>query len=258
MISQLLSSPQHLQPAVQGVFGLVVGSFLALISVRLPRSEPVVGGRSICRACSKPLRVWELIPVISWVIQRGKCHSCKSEISPRYPAIEFGCAGLGIWAGYWAPGWGGLMGALLVWQLVLIAVIDAEHFWLPRVLTVPLTASGLLAAWLIEPGELSSRLIGAAVGFASLWILAWSYRRLRGREGLGGGDPHLFAGVGAWLGWFALPTVLVWGCLAGLAMVICQLALRRVTHLETRLPFGSFLAIGAWITWLWGPLGGAP
>lgn len=258
MISELLSGPQYLQLAVQGVFGLVIGSFLALVSVRLPRSELVVRGRSACRTCLKPLRAWELIPVISWVIQRGRCRACEGEISPRYPAIELACAGLGIWAGYWAPGCGGLMGALLAWQLVLIAVIDAEHFWLPRVLTVPLTTSGLLAAWLIEPGELSSSLIGAAVGFASLWILAWSYRRLRGRDGLGGGDPHLFAGIGAWLGWFALPTVLVWGCLAGLATVICLRAIGRLTHLETRLPFGSFLAFGAWTTWLCGPLGGAP
>ncbi|WP_366855556.1 A24 family peptidase [Brevundimonas sp.] len=148
-----------------------------------------------------------------------------------------------------------MAGAVLAWQLLLIAIIDAEHFWLPDVLTLPLLGTGLAAAALIEPHLLVDRLIGAVAGFVSLWLVALLYRSLRGREGLGGGDPRLFAGIGAWVGWAALPTVLVWACLAGLSVALVGAARVRRLDLIQRLPFGTFLAIGAWLAWLFGPLG---
>ena len=243
------------QPFVQGALGLLIGSFLALVSVRLPAGEPIVRARSTCRSCGRKLSPLELVPVLSWVVQRGRCAGCGARVSPRYPLIELGAAALGVWAALAAPGWVGLAGAVLAWQLLLIAVIDAEHFWLPDVLTLPLVATGLGAAWLLEPHLLGERAIGAVAGFISLWLVAWVYRRVRGREGLGGGDPRLFAGVGAWVGWIALPTVLVWACLAGFAVIAAMLAGGRKAGLSARLPFGTFLAIGAWLAWLFGPLG---
>jgi len=98
-------------------------------------------------------------------------------------------------------------------------------------------------------------LIGAAVGFGGLWLLAFLYRRVRGRDGLGGGDPFLLGAIGAWVGWAGLPSVLLWASAAGLAVVAAKLVLRRPVASADRLPFGVFLAVGAWMTWLYGPLG---
>lgn len=243
------------QPWWQGALGLLIGSFMALVSVRLPAGEPWVASRSKCRSCQRLLSPLELVPVLSWAGLRGRCAGCGARVSARYPLIELGAAGLGVWAALAAPGWLGLAGAVLAWQLLLIAVIDAEHFWLPDVLTLPLLATGLIAAWLLEPHLLGERAIGAVAGFVSLWLVAWTYRRVRGREGLGGGDPRLFAGIGAWVGWIALPTVLVWACLAGFAAVAAMLAGGRKAGLGARLPFGTCLTIGAWLAWLFGPLG---
>lgn len=145
--------------------------------------------------------------------------------------------------------------ALLGWQLVLIALVDGEHFWLPDWLTWPLAATGIAAAWAGGPTPLPDTLIGAAVGFGSLWLLGEVYRRVRGRQGLGGGDPFLLGALGAWVGWMGLPSVLLLAALAGLAVVLAKVLLRRPVSGEDRLPFGVFLAIGGWLTWLYGPLG---
>jgi len=98
-------------------------------------------------------------------------------------------------------------------------------------------------------------LIGAAAGFGVLWLLALIYKRLRGRDGLGGGDPFLLGAIGAWVGWMGLPSVLLWASLSGLSVVAAKVVLRRPVAGTDRLPFGVFLAIGAWLTWLYGPLG---
>jgi leader peptidase (prepilin peptidase)/N-methyltransferase len=145
--------------------------------------------------------------------------------------------------------------ALLGWQLLLIAVVDAEHFWLPDRLTLPLIGTGLIATALLARGLPWPQILGAVMGFGLLWLLAWLYRRVRGRDGLGGGDPILFAGAGAWVGWTGLPSVLLWACATGLCVVLWRLLRRRPVRGEDRLPFGTFLALGVWLTWLYGPLG---
>ena len=144
---------------------------------------------------------------------------------------------------------------MLGWQLLLIALIDAENFWLPDELTLPLIASGLIATAVIAHGWPVAQIIGAVVGFVLLWGLAAAYKRLRGRDGLGGGDPILFAGAGAWVGWTGLPTVLLWACAVGFSIVLTLLITRRTVAMTDRLPFGTFLAVGIWLTWLYGPLG---
>lgn len=145
--------------------------------------------------------------------------------------------------------------ALLGWQLLWIAVVDAEHFWLPDWLTLPLALSGLATAALLENWTLANAIAGAAAGFLLLWLLARAYRWLRGREGLGGGDPFLLAGLGAWTGWIGLPSVLLWSSLAGLSVVLAQVMAGQKVSGTDRLPFGVFLAIGGWLTWMLGPLG---
>lgn len=175
----------------------------------------------------------------------------------RLPMLALGGAVLGVWSGlgHASPA-GAILSALFGWQLLLIAVVDAEHFWLPDRLTFPLAATGLVAAALLEEHRLVDAVIGASAGFAVLWALAVAYRRVRGRDGLGGGDPFLLGAIGAWVGWEGLPAVLLWAGLAGLSVVAGRAAGGRPLSAADRLPFGVFLAIGGWLTWSLGPLVG--
>lgn len=241
---------------LMGLLGLTIGSFIAAVTVRLPRDEDIVMGRSRCMSCERQLAAWQLVPVLSWLAQRGRCGWCGAAISPRYILIELAAGAVGVWATFAGSGW--LMigaSAVLGWQLLLIAVIDAEHFWLPDVLTWPLAATGLVAGALIVGGWPFDQVIGVVVGFGLLWGLAWLYKRVRNRDGLGGGDPFLFAAAGAWVGWMGLPSVLLWACAVGFSIVLTLLITRRTVRATDRLPFGTFLAVGIWLTWLYGPLG---
>jgi leader peptidase (prepilin peptidase)/N-methyltransferase len=205
-------------PALAGVLGLVAGG----LSTRLPSPQ-------------SPARpTWR-----------------------RWTAMGLASVLLGVWSGL-AVDWPlAVVGAPLAVALLLIAVIDAEHFWLPNILTLPLGAAGLAASAFIGPGSFVDHLIGAVLGFAVLAGLAALYKRLRGRDGLGGGDARLLAAIGAWVGWAGLPSVVVWASLAGLSWVLARIVARRAPSLDTALPYGTYLAIGAWLTWLYGPLGRA-
>jgi len=241
-----------------GLLGLIFGSFIAAVTVRMPRDEDIVLARSRCMSCGQPLKPWHLVPVFSWLIQRGKCAMCGAAVSPRYILIECSAAAVGIWAALSGSGdliWT-IATAALGWQLLLIALIDAENFWLPDELTLPLIATGLIASAVLASGWPIPQIIGAIAGFAGLWLIALAYQRLRDRQGMGSGDPILFAGVGAWVGWQGLPTALLWACAAGFSIVLTLLITRRGVSATDRLPFGTFLAIGLWLTWLYGPLGG--
>lgn len=174
----------------------------------------------------------------------------------RYGLMALGAAGLGVWAALAQPTpLAAVLTALLGWQLLLISVIDAEHFRLPDQLTLPLLATGGLAAVLLDHTAPLDALVGAAAGFASLWLLAFAYRRLRGREGLGDGDPFLLAAGGAWVGWIGLPGVLLWASAAGLSLVAARVLVGKKVSAADRLPFGPCLAVGIWLTWLLGPPG---
>lgn len=165
-------------------------------------------------------------------------------------------AAVGAWAALAQPTpLAAVLTALLGWQLLVIAVIDAEHFLLPDQLTLPLLATSGLAALLLDQTAPLDAVIGAAVGFAGLWLLAFAYHRLRGREGLGDGDPILLAAGGAWVGWIGLPSVLLWASAAGLSFVAARLLTGGKVSGEDRLPFGPCLAAGIWLTWILGPLG---
>lgn len=247
--------PALLAAALTGL-GLIAGSFLGLVSLRFPAGEPLVMGRSRCGGCGAPLAPWRLIPLLSYALSRGRCADCGARIPIRYPLIEAGCAAIGLWAALSQPTLAAAaLTALLGWQLLLIAVVDAEHFWLPDRLTLPLLAGGLAAAAVLDRPLLADAVIGAAAGFAGLWLLAVAYRRLRGREGLGGGDPFLLAAGGAWVGWQGLPSVLLWAAASGLSLVAARALTGRAVSGADRIPFGVFLAAGVWLTWLYGPLG---
>jgi len=175
----------------------------------------------------------------------------------RVRLLALACPTLAVWAQLVHPGAAGVLGALLAWQLLLLALLDAEQFWLPLPLTLTLVATGLLAQAASGPDALTTGAIGAAAGWAALTAVALAYRRLRGREGLGGGDAWLLAGGGAWAGWMALPTMLVWAAMGGLAAVAALALAGRPVGRTQHLPFGVALAVGIWLAWLYGPIGRA-
>ncbi len=174
----------------------------------------------------------------------------------RYALMALAAAAIGVWAALVrATPLDAVLTALLGWQLLLIAVIDGEHFRLPDRLTLPLLATGGLAALLLDQTAPLDALVGAAAGFAGLWLLALAYRGLRGRDGLGDGDPILLAAGGAWVGWIGLPSVLLWASAAGLSLVAARLVVGKRVSATDRMPFGPCLAAGIWLTWMLGPLG---
>lgn len=242
--------------ALAVALGPAIGSFIGLVSRRWPQGRPIAVGRSACEGCGRPLAVVDLVPVVSFAVLGGRCRTCRAPIARRYFALEVACALLPLWAGLVHPGPQALVGAVLAWQLVLLALLDAEHFWLPRAATLTLAATGLAFSALAGLDDAISSLIGGAAGYLALAVTAALYRRVRHRDGLGAGDAYMLAGAGTWVGWIGVPTTLLWAGLAGLSLVAAGLIAGRRMKADHRLPFGVFLAAGAWLTWLYGPLGG--
>lgn len=232
-----------------GVLGAIVGSFLATLVIRWPHDRSVIAGRSACDGCRRTLRAWELVPLVSALASRGRCRSCGAAIDSRHWHIELGCAVLGVTSGFAAPGPVGVAGAVFGWLLLTLAALDVAEFWLPDVLTGALAAAGIVAA-VVAPPEWPDRLIGGIAGFASLWLIAFAYRRLRGREGLGGGDPKLLGAIGLWLGWAMLPFVLLLACLVGLGSVLAKRMRGQRVKATDPIPFGALMAIAAYPVWL--------
>jgi leader peptidase (prepilin peptidase)/N-methyltransferase len=236
-----------------GLAGLIIGSFIAALTSRWPQGHSIAAGRSRCDVCDAVLGPLELVPVISYAVQHGKCRHCGTTIAPRYPAIEIAAAGIGAASLALHPGAYGLAGAGFGWALLTLLVLDVEHMWLPDLLTFPLALAGLVISFALSMPVLDS-LIGAAAGWASLAGIAFAYKSMTGRTGMGGGDPKLFAAIGAWLGWFALPFVLVFAAILGLSLVLLDRASGRPVTRHSRVPFGAMLAAAAWPLWLAGPL----
>lgn len=236
--------------AAGALLGAIVGSFLATVLIRWPQGQSALGGRSACDTCAAPLHARDLVPVLSFLIARGRCRQCGARIDPRHLGIELAAAMVGA-AALVAHGWplGGVT-AVFGWWLLLLIALDAEHHWLPDALTLPLIPLGLVFGWANFGPPLPDRAIGAAAGGIGLWLIATLYRLVRGRDGMGGGDPKLLAGLGAWLGWMQLPFVLLG---AGVLGLIAALAMRSRGHAvvaTTRLPLGALLALAAWPLWL--------
>ena len=230
--------------------GAVVGSFLAVVLMRWPSGRSALRGRSSCDGCGAPLSAMDLVPILSFAALRGRCRRCGGAIDKRQPLLELIGALLGLVALLAHPGLGGLVTALLGWWLLLLAALDAQHHWLPDRLTLPLILAGLAVAGLGIGPSFEQRLIGGAVGFVALWAIGLGYRMLRGREGLGGGDPKLLAGLGAWLGWQQLPLILVGAGLLGIASLLLARSRGRAISATDRLPLGALMAVAAWPLWL--------
>jgi leader peptidase (prepilin peptidase)/N-methyltransferase len=240
-------------------WGLVVaapfiGSFVGVLIDRLPARRPLVWARSRCGHCDAVLAPRDLVPLASWLATRGRCRHCGVRVGWFYPAVEVAALGIAIVSLTADRGLDAWVDAALGWWLLALAWIDWRHLILPDLLTLPLIALGLAAAWVLAPGELWDRVAGAACGYLGLWLVAWAYRRLRGREGLGLGDAKLLAAAGGWVGASGLPSVLAGAAIAGLATAGGLMATGTRLDRHSALPFGPFLAAATWLVWLLGPI----
>jgi leader peptidase (prepilin peptidase) / N-methyltransferase len=231
-----------------------IGSFLGTLIVRLPEGKPVALGRSACPHCGHVLAPYELVPFASWIAQRGRCRSCGARVSLFYPGIELAALGIAGWAATVTQGAPFLFSCVLGWILLVLAVTDVRTLRLLDVMVIALAIAGLAATFVLSPASLTDHLIGGAVGLAALAGLAWLYRALRGRDGLGFGDAKLFGAAGLWIGWQGLPSLLVIASFGGLIAALALLVRNRSLRADTRIPFGPFLALGLWTVWLYGPL----
>ena len=227
-----------------GVLGLVVGSFLNVCIYRLPRGQSVNWPASRCTTCDRSLAWYENIPVVSWVVLRGRCRTCGERISVMYPIVEAITAAMFI-AGYFIYGWTPLLAVRLAFTcaMIVLFVIDLQHYLLPNVITVPGIVIGFALSLVLPPGWKAS-LIGLIAGGGLLFAIAEAWYRFRGIEGLGMGDVKMLAMIGAFLGWKLMLVTLVLSSFAGSLIGVGAIALGR-GGMKSMLPFGTFLAVGA-------------
>jgi len=262
------------------ILGLVIGSFLNVVIYRLPKMldngwfcecrellvdelKPVEEKKieptltlskpaSTCPKCGHKIKVWENIPVISWLVLKGKCSACANPISVRYPIIESltGIASL-IIAMHFGVSWQTLFMLVLTWSLITLTMIDADKMILPDQITLPLVWLGLILGLNGVFISIEQAVIGAIVGYMSLWSIFWLFKLITGKDGMGYGDFKLFAVFGAWFGWELLPLLILMASLVG-AIVGISLMMFKNHQGSKPIPFGPYLAVAGWITALWG------
>lgn len=222
------------------LFGAIIGSFLATIVVRWPNGQSATVGRSRCDRCGRTIAARDLVPLISALLRRGRCRHCGARIDPLHWRIELIAAVIGASALAASPDLQGVAVGLFGLLLLPLAVLDWRHFWLPDRLVLALAVAGLPGGAALGVA-LPDQLIGGLAGFASLWLVAEGYRRLRGRTGLGQGDPKLMGAIGLWLGWQWLAPLLA--AAAGAGLVLAVAGRRKASD---PFPFGTMLALTAW------------
>jgi leader peptidase (prepilin peptidase)/N-methyltransferase len=252
--------------------GLCVGSFLNVVIYRLPlmlhrqwqaearhilqgqdppsEAEPfnLMVPRSRCPSCRRPIRVWENVPVVSWIALRGRCAGCGNRIGIRYPLVEVltGFLTLAMLALFGFTG-AGLAALLFTWTLLALTFIDYDTQLLPDQLTLPLLWLGLLVNVQDTFTDTDSALIGAAAGYLFLWSTYWAFKLVTGREGMGYGDFKLLGAIGAWLGWQVLPATVLIAAGVGLLYALATSVLGQRESSQP-IPFGPFLAIAGWVS----------
>lgn len=232
----------------------IAGSFVGVLIRRLPQGRPVGWARSECDSCKRSLSFTDLIPIASYVTLRGRCAACYAPIGPFHLVIELAAVAVAVSAALIHRDFAWLSTAcLLGWTLLALAWIDAEHMRLPDALTLPLVAAGLTTKALLAPEQLAESVLGAVIGYLSFRAVAVIYRVLRKRDGLGGGDAKLLSAVGAWVGWAALPDVVLLAAVCGLGLVAIKQATVTAAGGRTAIiPFGPCLALASWTIYLFG------
>jgi leader peptidase (prepilin peptidase) / N-methyltransferase len=254
--------------------GLCVGSFLNVVIYRLPKImqrdwevqcaelrgekppalEPfnLALPRSHCPACAQPITALQNIPLVSYIVLRGKCAACGVRISPRYPLVE-ALSGLAAAYAAWHFGFGlaALAAIAFLWCMIALSFIDFDTQLLPDSITLPLVWAGLLLNLANTYVDLGSAVIGASAGYLSLWCVYWGFRIVTGKEGIGFGDFKLLAAVGAWLGWQMLPLVVLASSMVG-AIVGISLMLFAKHGRNVPIPFGPYLAVAGAFALFWG------
>jgi len=276
-LSVLVAGPGNVAASLAAaLFGLVIGSFLNVVIHRLPKmmqreSENYIAQesgnppphtdrynlctpRSCCPHCGWQINAMQNIPVVSYLVQRGKCAQCQAPISKRYPTVELltgVLSGLLIWR--FGIGVAGLSALVFTCFLIAMTFIDADTQLLPDDLTLPLLWLGLL---INIPGTfvpLKDAVIGAAAGYLTLWAVYWAFKLTTGKEGMGYGDFKLLAALGAWLGWTMLPVIILLSSVVGAVIGIALIALARRGR-DIPIPFGPYLATAGLIALLYGEI----
>ncbi len=281
---ELFAQSAPLFIAVVFTFALVIGSFLNVVIHRLPiimerdwreqadelTNTPseldlpegrfdLVMPRSRCPSCGAPITAWQNVPVISYLLLRGRCANCRQSISARYPLVELMTAILAATcAWHFGVSWEALMAIVLTLTLVPISMIDADTQLIPDSIVLPLLWLGL-AMSLFHPMADSDTLfiapthaiVGAMAGYLSLWSIYWLFKLITGKEGMGYGDFKLLAALGAWLGWQQLPIIIMMSAVVGMVINV-TLIVARGKDRNMPIPFGPYLATAGWITMLWG------
>jgi leader peptidase (prepilin peptidase) / N-methyltransferase len=244
MTTMLAELPPALAIAIVTMFGAVLGSFLNVCIYRLPLGKSVVWPASACTKCGRELLWYENIPILSWAVLRGRCRTCATPISVRYPLIEAITAAM-FGLAWWYFGPGPLLVSRIIFgcALIVLFAIDLEHHLLPNVITLPGIVIGFAFSFLTEPGWEAS-LIGLIAGGGALYTIAELYYRVRKEEGLGMGDVKMLAMIGAFLGWKLALLTLMLASFAGTIIGLLLIVTRR-GGMKYALPFGTFLALGA-------------
>jgi len=272
--------------AVVFAFALVIGSFLNVVIYRLPimmerewrehceelKRTPsdhelpsgrfdLIVPRSRCPSCGTTIKAWQNIPVVSYLLLGGRCAMCKESISARYPVVELTTAILAtVCAWHFGPGMEAVMAIVLTLALVPVTMIDADTKLIPDSIVLPLMWLGL-ALSLFHPVAGADTLfiapqdaiVGAMAGYLSLWSVYQLFKLVTGKEGMGYGDFKLLAALGAWLGWQALPMIILMSAIVGALVGLTLMALNRHER-SVPMPFGPYLAAAGWITMLWGDI----
>ena len=281
----LLAPSAVMLVGLTAVLGLIIGSFLNVVILRLPRMMALEWERecaeigaeggdmaapvppeeapeahplslshppSTCPHCGARIAPWDNVPVVSWLLLRGRCRSCKGTISVRYPLIEALTAVLSVIV-VWHFGASPEAAAALVltWGLITLAVIDLDTQLLPDDITQPLLWLGLVLSLFGLFTDSTSAIIGAVSGFMALWLVYHAFRLMTGKEGMGRGDFKLLALFGAWLGWQTLPQIILLAALSGAVIGVGLIAAGR-RDASQPMPFGPYLAVAGWIAMMWG------
>ncbi|MBH9538218.1 prepilin peptidase [Novosphingopyxis sp. YJ-S2-01] len=226
-----------------GVLGAIFGSFLATLCLRWPQGRSVLTGRSACDHCGRVLGAADLVPLLSALIARERCRSCGTPIDTTHMQIEFAALLAGAGAFLLLPPEAAAAWAVMTWLLIPLIWLDHRYLWLPNPLVLLLAAAGASLGGFLSDLGLADRIIGGVAGWAVLATIAALYRHARGQEGLGQGDPKLLGALGLWLGWQALPFLLLLA--SGFGLGLALLRARTQPLAQQKIPLGSALGMGA-------------